>query len=122
MYTDKTVHQVTDLLSLLILDRQRNIDRKEIQAMFDFDISQTKVGQELLEEGEKKGEKKATKKLIAKLMSKKYNIQLRRIMPRLEPLRTVDIMELGENLLTMNSFEDAHQWINNRKQMIKMAA
>jgi len=86
--------------------------------MFDFDISQTKVGQELLEEGEKK----AAKKLIAKQMSKKFDIQLRRIMPRLEPLRTVDMMELGENLLTMNSFEDAYQWINNRKQMIKMAA
>ncbi|KPA13406.1 Addiction module antidote protein, HigA [Candidatus Magnetomorum sp. HK-1] len=134
MYTDETVHQVTDLLSLLILDRQRNMNRKDIQAMFDFDISQTKVGQELFEEGkiegEKKGkiegkiegEKKAAKKLIAKLMSKKFDIQLRRIMPRLEPLRTVDMMDLGENLLTMNSFEDAYQWINNRKQMIKMAA
>jgi hypothetical protein len=71
MYTDETVHQVTDLLSLLILDRQRNMNRKEIQAMFDFDISQTKVGQELLEEGEKKvklkvkieGEKKDCKKV-----------------------------------------------------------
>ena len=55
-------------------------------------------------------------------MAKKFNIQLRRIMPRLEPLRINDMMELGENLLTMNSFEDAHQWINNRKRIIKMAA
>jgi len=129
IYTDETVYRITDLLSLLILDRQRNMDRKEIQAMFNFDISQTKVGQELFEEGKiegekkgkKKGEKKAAKKLIAKLLSKKFNIQLRRIMPRLEPLRTKDMMELGEHLLTMNSFEDAFQWINNRKQMIKMA-
>ncbi|KPA14241.1 transposase YhgA family protein, partial [Candidatus Magnetomorum sp. HK-1] len=68
------------------------------------------------------GEKRAAKKLIAKQMAKKFNIQLRRIMPRLEPLRINDMMELGENLLTMNSFEDAHQWINNRKRIIKMAA
>ena len=130
MYTDETVHQVTDLLSILILDRQRNMDRKEIQAMFDFDISQTKVGKELFEEGkiegekrgEKRGEKKAAKQLIAKQLSKKFDIKLRRIMPRLEPLRTKDMMELGENLLTMNSFDDAFQWIDNRRQMIKMAA
>ena len=130
IYTDETVHRVTDLLSLLILDRQRNMDRKEIQAMFNFDISQTKVGKELIEEGEIKGkiegkiegEKKAAKKIIARLMSKKFNIQLRRIMPRLEPLRTDDMMELGEHLLSMNTFEDAFQWINNRKKMIKMAA
>jgi len=32
-------------------------------------------------------------------------------MPRLNPLRTKDIMELGENLLTMSSFEDAFKWI-----------
>ena len=68
------------------------------------------------------GEKRAAKQLTAKLMSKKFNTQLKRIMPRLNPLRTKDIMELGENLLTMSSFEDAFKWINNRKQMIKMAA
>ena len=38
IYTDETVHQVTDLLSLLILDRQRNMNRKEIQSMFDFEF------------------------------------------------------------------------------------
>ena len=63
IYTDESVHQVTDLLSLLILDRQRNMNRKEIQAMFNFDISQTKVGQELFEEGQIEGEKRAAKKI-----------------------------------------------------------
>ena len=138
IYTDETVHQVTGLLSLFILDRQRNMNRKEVKAMFDFDISQTVVGKELIEEGlikgrkegEKKGErkgkiegeKKAAKKMLASQMSRKFNIQKRRIMPRLEPLRTSDMMELGENLLSMNSFEDVYHWINNRKKLIKMTA
>ncbi|KPA10317.1 hypothetical protein MHK_009477 [Candidatus Magnetomorum sp. HK-1] len=124
IYTDETVHQLTDLLSLFILDRQRNMNMKEVQAMFDFDISNTLVGQELIQVGEKKGEKigqkKATKKLIAMQMAEKFNINTRRIMPKLEPLRINDMMELGKDLLSMDSYEDAYQWIDERKRMIKV--
>ncbi|MBF0452170.1 MAG: hypothetical protein HQK75_15820, partial [Candidatus Magnetomorum sp.] len=70
--------------------------------------------------GEKKGEKKAAKKFIAMLMAEKFNINLRRVMPRLEPLRTNDMMELGKDLLSMKTFEDAYRWIDNRKRMIKV--
>jgi len=77
-----------------------------------------KIGEKI---GEKKGEKKAAKKLIAKLMSKKFNININRIMPRLNPLRTDDIMDLGEQILSMKTFDDAYNWINNRKKMIQMA-
>ena len=66
------------------------------------------------------GERLAAKKLIAKLMAKKFNINLKRVMPRLNPLRTNDIMELGEYILAMNTFDDANQWINARKKQIKM--
>ena len=69
--------------------------------------------------GEKIGEKKAAQRLIARQISKKFDINIQRISPRLRPLRTDDIMELGEHLLAMNSYEDAFQWINNRKQKIK---
>jgi len=71
-------------------------------------------------EGKKEGERLAAKKLIAKQMAKKFNINLKRIMPRLNPLRTNDIMELGEYLLAMNTFDDANRWINARKKQIKM--
>jgi len=108
--------------------------------MFNFDISQTMVGQELLKEGEKKGEKKgekigkeigqkigqeigqkkATKKIVAMLMAEKFNINTRRVMPKLEPLRINDMMELGKDLLSMDSYEDAYQWIDERKRLIKV--
>jgi hypothetical protein len=43
-------------------------------------------------------------------------------MSRLEPLRTIDMVELAKLLLTMNQYDEAYQWIDNRKKMIKMAA
>jgi len=74
-----------------------------------------------IEDGKKIGEKKAAKKLIAKQMATKFNININRIMPRLNPLRTDDIMDLGEQILSMKTFDDAFKWINNRKKMIQMA-
>jgi len=134
LFSEETVHEITNILSLFIMDRQRNMTLKEINAMYNFNIADTTIGREIKnegkiegkiegeKEGEKKGEKKAAIKLIAKQMARKFDINLRRIMPRLKPLRTDDLMELGEHILSMTSFEDAFQWINNRKKMIKMAA
>jgi len=89
--------------------------------MFDFDISQTRMGRDLLKEGEKRGEKRLAKKMIAEQLSTRFNLEKRRIMPRLEPLRTNDMLELAKLLLTMNQYEEAYQWIDNRKKMIKNA-
>ncbi|ETR70843.1 MAG: hypothetical protein OMM_02935 [Candidatus Magnetoglobus multicellularis str. Araruama] len=82
----------------------------------------TSIADIWIEEGIEKGERLAAKKLIAKQMAKKFNINLKRIMPCLNPLRTNDIMELGEYLLAMNTFDDANRWINARKKQIKMMA
>jgi len=82
-----------------------------------------KKGEKLgIKKGVKQGVKQGYKRMVARQMAIKFNVDLRRIMPRLNPLRSDDIMELGANLLTMKSFEDAYQWINARKKMIKMAA
>ena len=72
--------------------------------------------------GEKIGEKIGIKKIVARQLSKKFNMRLNRITPRLNPLPADAIMELGERLLSMNTFEEAYQWINKRKKQIKMAA
>ena len=70
-------------------------------------------------EGKKEGNKEGMQKIIARLMARKFNISVQRVSPRLRPLRTKDIEELGEHLLFMDSYEDAFQWINDRKKNIK---
>jgi len=80
----------------------------------------TSIADIWIEEGKREGERLAAKKLTAKLIAKKFNINLKKIMPRLNPLRTNDIMELGEYILAMNTLDDANQWINARKKQIKM--
>ena len=100
--------------------------------MYKFDISQTVVGQELLKEGleagkkegkkegikegKKEGEKIAAIRIIGRQMSKKFDVSMNRIVPRLNALPIKDILDLGENLLTMETFKDAYTWINHRKK------
>ena len=72
-------------------------------------------------EGEREGEKKATRRLITRIVANKFNINSQRIAPRLRSLRTKDMIELADNIFSMNSFEDAFQWIEERKKIIKMA-
>ena len=74
-----------------------------------------------VKQGVKKGVKKGYKRLVAKMMASKFNVDMRKVMPRLNPLPSDDIMELGTHLLTMQSSEDAYKWINARKKAIKMA-
>ena len=96
--------------------------RKEVLSMYKFDISQTVVGQELLKEGleagKKEGEKIAAIRIIGRQMSKKFDVSMNRIAPRLNALPIKDIMDLGEDLLSMETFKDAYTWINHRKKKI----
>jgi len=81
-----------------------------------------KVGEKRGEKrGQKIGEQKATQRLIARLVANKFKINIQRVAPRLRSLRTKDIIELGDHILSMNSYEDAFQWIDDRKKKIKMA-
>jgi predicted transposase YdaD len=72
-------------------------------------------------EGKKEGKMEATRRLITRLVANKFNINYRRVAPRLRALRTKDMIEFADNLFSMNSFEDAFQWIDERKKKIKMA-
>jgi len=68
--------------------------------------------------GRKEGEKKAARQIITRLVTQKFNIKSQRISPRLRSLRTRDMIELADQILSMNSYEDAFQWIDERKKKL----
>jgi len=113
---------------LRYLSTNRNYDEKWLKATFKRTFKEkgdkimNTIADIWIEKGEKRGEKNGIKKVVARQMSKKFNMQLNRITPRLNPLPANEIMELAERLLSMNTFEEAYQWINERKKQIRMAA
>ncbi|KPA17180.1 hypothetical protein MHK_002602 [Candidatus Magnetomorum sp. HK-1] len=102
-------------------ERFVNLSYKEVTQMFVklTPLEETRSYKELVTLGEKSGEKKAAGKIVARIMAKKFDTKIQRISPRLRPLQTKDIMDLGDSLLAMNTFEDALRWINERKKVIQ---
>jgi len=98
-------------------ERFVNLSYEEVLKMFVelTPLEETRSYKELVAIGKKEG----MQKIIVRLMARKFNINVQRVSPRLRPLRTKDIEELGEHLLFMDSYEDAFQWINDRKKKIK---
>ena len=50
--------QVMDVMALFLISRFKQLSLRRIRAMMDFDLSETKAGEELIEIGEKRGEKR----------------------------------------------------------------
>ena len=69
-------------------------------------------------EGKKEGKEEATRQIITRIVANKFNINSQRIAPRLRVLRTRDMIELADQIFSMNSFEDAFHWIDERKKSI----
>ena len=84
-------------------------------------LEKTRSYKELVAIGKKKGEKKATRRIISRIIANRFNISLQHILPRMKSLRTKDMIELGDKIFTMHSFEDAFQWIDKRKKKIMLA-
>jgi predicted transposase YdaD len=67
-------------------------------------------------EGRKEGESLATRRTIARMIARRFNINIRRVIPRLRSLPINDVIDLGDQLFVMKTFSEAFQWIDDRKK------
>jgi len=58
--------------------------------------------------------KQTTAALLAKLIAKKFNTKENQEIPLLYKLNQDDILELGENIIIMDSLGEIHNWINQK--------
>jgi len=138
---DPVKESLESVFSRWMQERFKNLSYEEVIKMFVelTPLENTRSYKELVAIGEKKGEKKgekigekkgekkgkkegkkeASRQIITRLVTKKFNIKSQRISPRLRSLRTRDMIELADQILFMNSHEDAFQWIDERKKKIK---
>jgi predicted transposase/invertase (TIGR01784 family) len=113
-----------------MLERFANLTYEEVTKMFAelTPIEETRSYRELVAIGEKKGEKRgekrgeelATRRLVARLIAKRFNIHIQRVIPRLRTLPVKDVEALSDLLFSMRSFNEAFQWIDERKRQIKL--
>jgi len=110
IYSKQTVQEIINILSLFILDRQKKLDRKELMAMFNFDISNTKVGQELKKEGIKEGEKKGKKEIILYLFENRFGKLPAKMKKQINQIETKLLDDLAVSLFNFNTVNDYYFW------------
>ena len=85
----KHLHQdVLNVLALFLLNRFRDLSREEVTQMLDFDLAETRAGQEIFQEGIEKGiEKGRLEGLIEAIklgMELKFGLEGLKLLPRIE--------------------------------------
>jgi len=79
------LHQdVLTVLALFLLNRFRNLSREEVIRMLDFDLAETRAGQEIFQEGIEKGRLEGLIEAIKLGLELKFGIEGLRLLPRIE--------------------------------------
>ena len=95
----KHLHQdVLNVLALFLLNRFRDLSREEVIQMLDFDLAQTRAGQEIFQEGIEKGiEKGRLEGLIEAIklgMELKFGLEGLKLLPRIEKEKDITRLDV----------------------------
>ena len=71
-YPDSMHNQVLNVLSLFILSKYKDISIKEVRAMLNFDLSNTRAGEELIDIGVQKGIQKGRQDIIYSQLRQRF--------------------------------------------------
>ncbi|ETR74170.1 MAG: hypothetical protein OMM_00419 [Candidatus Magnetoglobus multicellularis str. Araruama] len=116
VYQDSLKRNVLNVLSLFILNRFRDLTVKEVRAMLNFDLSDTKAGEELMDigrqEGRKEGREEGQQEIIYSLLCNRFGESLP---VQKETIFSTDmsiINRLTQSLFDFKTVEDFGLWWN----------
>jgi len=111
-YKDSLKKNVLNVLSLFILNRFKDLTVKEVRAMLNFDLSDTKAGEELMDIGRQEGRKEGQKEILYSLIRNRFGASTP--FPK-EELFSADINVingLAQSLFDFKTAEDVSLWWN----------
>ena len=112
VYQDSLKRNVLNVLSLFILNRFRDLTVKEVRAMLNFDLSDTKAGEELMDIGRQEGRKEGQQEIIYSLLCNRFGEMLP---VQKETIFSTDmsiINRLTQSLFDFKTVEDFGLWWN----------
>ena len=107
------------------IDTYAEVDEKEREDLY-REISEKKettmlaqyIKDKGIQQGIQKGIQQGHTALLIKQLTKKFNISADQIAPQLEGLPPNDLLELGEYILDIDSFEDIKRWIKQKRNTL----
>jgi len=102
---------IIELITTIVTYRFENLSRREIEAMLDITLKETRVYREIKEEGREEGREEGERSLILRQLKRQVGELPQDVKPQVEALLLEQLEELGEALLDFTSRSDLEGWL-----------
>jgi predicted transposase/invertase (TIGR01784 family) len=100
---------IIELTTTIVAYRFENLSRREIEAMLDITLKETRVYREIKEEGREEGQRS----LILRQLTRRVGELPQAVRSQVEALSLEQLEDLGEALLDFTSLDDVRAWLNH---------
>lgn len=109
-----TRQSIIEIITTTMVYRFERLSRREVEAMLDISIKQTRVYREIKEEGREEGREEATANLIIRQLTKRFGSLPQEVLSTISDLPLPILEEMSEALLDFTELADLHNWLAER--------
>ncbi len=102
---------IIDLITTIIAYRFEQLSRSEVETMLGITLKETRMYQDIKEEGKEEGREVEARSLILRLLTRRVGELPSPVRQRVEDLSLEQLENLGEALLDFNSMANLQTWL-----------
>ncbi len=110
---ETTSRAIIELVTTIMVYKFEQLSRKEVELMLGITLKETRVYQEIKEEGREEGEQRE-RSLILRQLQRRVGELAQEVRERVETLCLEQLENLGEALLDFTSVVDLQAWLETR--------
>lgn len=107
-------HAIIDMVTTIMAYRFENLSRMKIESMLDITLKETRVYQEIKQEGREEGRKQEAVNFVTRQLTKRFGELPLEVRSLVSDLSVAILEELGEALLDFTSVVDLEAWLQAR--------
>jgi predicted transposase/invertase (TIGR01784 family) len=102
---------IMELITTIVAYRFDQLSRREIEAMLDITLQETRVYREIKEEGREEGRQQEAVNFVMRLLTKRFGELPEAVRARVEGLGLEQLESLGEALLDFEGVDELQGWL-----------
>jgi len=102
---------IMELITTIVAYRFDQLSRREIEAMLDITLQETRVYREIKEEGREEGRQQEAVDFVMRLLTKRFGELPQAVRVRIEGLALAEVEALGEALLDFEGVDELQSWL-----------
>jgi len=109
---------IMELITTIVAYRFDQLSRREIEAMLDITLQETRVYREIKEEGREEGRQQEAVDFVMRLLTKRFGELPQAVRVRIEGLALAEVEALGEALLDFEGVDELQAWLERNRLIV----